>query len=132
MCNIDLIRRIANTIEGRTEIGLPNEKIQVSEEDKAYVFIHSSGFISIPKSNMETTVVRNILSSLLPDGYKVEMTFSKENDNNYSNRCSVHSIRNHHTLTFAYGKSSLEASSKCVLGILNLIKNGEDKYESIN
>jgi len=125
MSKIDIIRRIANTTEGRSEMGLPDEKIQVSEDGDGYSFIYTDGYIIIPESKLETVIIRNILVSSLPEDYKIEITQVVTEDNSFSTKCSIHNIRNHHTLSFSYGASHLEATGKCLIEVLNLIKNNE-------
>lgn len=128
MSSIDIVKRIANTEEGRQKIGLPDEKIQVSKEDNGFAFIHSGGYVFVSKSDIETTIIRDILVEMIPDDYKIEMTQKKTPDKEYSFRCAVYSTRNHHMISFAYGKSNLEATGKCLLDILKSIKNKEDSY----
>ncbi len=103
--NIDIIKRIANTREGRVKMNLPNKKIQVSTDSSGYSFIYEGGYTIISESKIETVVIRDILLNIIPEDYKIEITQIKCENKNYSTRCSVHSIRNHHTMSFSYGKN---------------------------
>lgn len=130
MSKIDIVRRIANTEEGKLEMGLPDErKIQVSRDEDGFSFVYSDGYLVVPESKLETIVVRNMMIEVLPEDYKIEVTHVKTDDNLFCTKCSVHSTRNHHTLSFAYGQDALEATGKCLLDILKLKKSGEESYE---
>jgi hypothetical protein len=125
---IDIIRRIANSKEGKKEIELPNEKIEVVREGDGYAFLYSNGYVVVPDAKLETVVIRTILSNTIPDDYKIEVTQAKDENGMCLIRCAVYSSRNHHTLAFAYGADQVEATGKCLLDILAMVKNKELTY----
>ncbi len=125
---IDIVRRIANTTDGKKEIGLPDEKIEVSRENDGYAFIYNNGYVVVPDSKLETVVIRSILLRIIPDGYKIEVIQALDDNGVCSIKCSVYSSRNHHTLAFSYGGDQVEATGKCLLDILTMVKNKELTY----
>ena len=127
---MDIIRRIANTEEGRSKIGLPNEEVQISNEgDNKYALVYVSGYVVIDESLFETEIIREILSDILPEDYKIEISQKNTDDIGYCVKCSIHNIRNFHTMSFSYGANHLEATGKCLLQVLKLLENKEIFYE---
>lgn len=125
MRKIDIIAAIANTKAGRSEINLPDERIAVSDEGGIISFVYSGGYKKIPESEFETVIMRNILHNIVPEDYKVEVTY--DNGENMT-RCSIHSRRMHHTIAYGYGNSHIEAIGKCLLSVNKAIEKGEIVY----
>jgi len=125
MKKIDIITAITNTDAGRAELGLPNEKIVVSDEGGSYAFVYSKGYARISESEFETIVMRNILSKIIPDDYKVEVSQTKGDE---MIRCSVYSKRMHHTMAYGYGTTHIEAIGKCLLSVNKAVEKGEVVY----
>ena len=133
MSKIDTIRRIANTKEGRARLGLPNEDIQVSKEgNNKYAFVYRSGHKVLTEASIETEVIRDILSEILPEDYKIEISQKNTDDAAYCIKCSVHNIRNFHTMSFSYGATHLEATGRCLLQIIKLTETKDICYEQYN
>lgn len=133
MSKIDIIRRIANTKEGRAKIGLPNEIIQVNKEgENKYAFIYRSGCKVLIEASIETEVIRCILSEILPEDYKLEISQKNTDDDAYSIKCSVYNTRNFHTMSFSYGATYIEATGRCLLEIIKLTEDKDICYEQYN
>ena len=131
MVDINIVKRLFGLEKVRREVKIKDEITTVAKDGDSFAIIHGDGYIVISTPVLETEIIRKILVNSIPAEYKVEVTQVVTEDLNYSIKCSVHSIRTHHTLVFSYGRTHIEATGKCLLELNRLIEKDELEYDEL-
>ena len=106
-------------------IGINDEVTEVLKVDSKYVVSSRKIRKIVDSCKLEYPIIRKAIISLLPDGYRLEShTDPSSSSEETRERCMIVNTRRHLTIAYAYGKTSLEAHSKCLIELNMVLSKG--------
>lgn len=127
---------LGNSIKGIIQIPTVYDLTGISGEVNDVCIVGNNCVITtdengavIPLDYLEINIVQAAITLLMPEYFKMEISYRKDSQNDLRSRCSIIGTKKHATLAYAYGESTLSACIQCLVNIHDVLKrNGYGIY----